>query len=86
MEKGERLKQLEEKILKKCGLWEQYQRQHQQQKVVDEERIKKSQELNDNETFLRQIFGQSNTDKDIDSWKVKINYLYWFSIFVWCVY
>uniref|UniRef100_A0A183C911 Activator of basal transcription 1 n=1 Tax=Globodera pallida TaxID=36090 RepID=A0A183C911_GLOPA len=60
VEKGERLKQLEEKILKKCGLWEQFQRQHKQQKAVGgDERNKK---LDENESLLLQIFGGDAED------------------------
>ncbi|KAL3077262.1 hypothetical protein niasHS_013251 [Heterodera schachtii] len=60
VEKGESLKKLEEKILKKCGLWEQYQRQHKQLKIVGGE----EQKLEEDESLLLQIFGGKDGRKN----------------------
>lgn len=56
LEKGQRLKQLEEKILKKSGLWQRYQLQHQQRQVFQDDDQQRSKELNGSEGFLKMIF------------------------------
>ena len=61
------MKQLEEKILKKCGLWERYQLQHRQREVLEEERKVQSRQLNNDEGFLRMIFGEKSGKNDNDN-------------------
>jgi hypothetical protein len=64
VEKGERLKKLEEKILKKSGLWERYQQQYEQKQVLDEQQKELSKELNSDEGFLKMIFGNAGEEEE----------------------
>uniref|UniRef100_A0A914CQH9 Activator of basal transcription 1 n=1 Tax=Acrobeloides nanus TaxID=290746 RepID=A0A914CQH9_9BILA len=56
VEKGAKIRRLEEKVLKKGGLWDQYQRQVKQQSVIKESQKKKSRQVNESTDFLHMIF------------------------------
>jgi len=56
VEKGARIRRLEEKVLKKGGLWEQYNRQVKQQTVIKQSQKNKSRKMNESEDFLHMIF------------------------------
>lgn len=49
-------------MLKKRGLWERYQRQIHQRRVIDEEKLAKSQAVNESDDFLRMIFDKKSGD------------------------
>jgi len=60
IEKGERIRRLEEKVLKKGGLWERYQMQIQQRSIVNESKKQKSKSINESQSFLKMIFDAEN--------------------------
>lgn len=64
VEKGERLKQLEERILKKSGLWNRFLMQHHQKKVINDNRLKRSKQLSGETDFLQMIFGAEEGQKE----------------------
>ncbi len=54
--KGEKIRRLEERMLKKGGLWERYQRQVRQRRAVADGRRKKNKEVGQKDDFLQLIF------------------------------
>ncbi|KAH7728310.1 basal transcriptional activator hABT1 [Aphelenchoides avenae] len=54
--KGARIKRLEEKMLKKSGLWDRYQKQVRQRQLIDESKKEKSKAVNESDDFLHMIF------------------------------
>uniref|UniRef100_A0A0N4ZP09 Activator of basal transcription 1 n=1 Tax=Parastrongyloides trichosuri TaxID=131310 RepID=A0A0N4ZP09_PARTI len=56
VDKGKSLKKLEEKVLKKGGLWERYQKQITQRKLVTQQKKTKSEETAKSEDFMHLIF------------------------------
>ncbi|KAI1720883.1 activator of basal transcription 1 [Ditylenchus destructor] len=64
VEKGAKIRRLEEKVLKKGGLWEHYQRQIRQRQVLKETKSKKSKQLGSSEQFLHMIFDAKEDQPD----------------------
>nr|CAD2199921.1 unnamed protein product [Meloidogyne enterolobii] len=66
VEKGERLQKLEERVLKKSGLWKRYLMQHHQKKVINENKLEKSKQLSGEKDFLQMIFGgKGENEKEV---------------------
>uniref|UniRef100_A0A0N5CG18 Activator of basal transcription 1 n=1 Tax=Strongyloides papillosus TaxID=174720 RepID=A0A0N5CG18_STREA len=56
LDKGVSLKKLEEKVLKKGGLWERYQKQIKQRQLVGDKKKEEAQELGKSDDFMHLIF------------------------------
>uniref|UniRef100_A0A0K0DXS2 Activator of basal transcription 1 n=1 Tax=Strongyloides stercoralis TaxID=6248 RepID=A0A0K0DXS2_STRER len=56
VDKGMSLKKLEEKVLKKGGLWERYKKQIKQRQTVDDKNKEKAQKLGKSDDFMHLIF------------------------------
>uniref|UniRef100_A0A915CV65 Activator of basal transcription 1 n=1 Tax=Ditylenchus dipsaci TaxID=166011 RepID=A0A915CV65_9BILA len=63
VEKGSKIRRLEEKVLKKGGLWERYQHQIQQRQVLKEAKKSKSKQVNQSDKFLHMISTRSRRMK-----------------------
>ena len=63
VEKGSRIKQLEEKVLKKGGLWEKYCRQVEQRKTV-QNKPNDADVANDREDLMKLIFDAKDDESD----------------------